>query len=270
MFFLLLIVVGLFAGILAGMLGVGGGLIFTPVLFFLFKGAGVAEPVLWTIASSLFCTFVASSTSVYRQFRMRNLFIKEGFLVGFMGILGTIFGRQIITQPFYSEREFSLIFSTLLIYTAYKFLKGTKNPTQTNLSDDGQLTLNKTLLIGILGGFIATIAGVGGGIVMVPLMTLLFALPFLKGVSISSTAIVIISFSAFFQLALLSPTSLGISAYSVGYIDFGTVFPLLLGTIIGANIGVLLTKKINRRVFEITFSLMAIAVAIRMLWGVFF
>lgn len=75
---LLLLLVGLVAGVLAGLLGIGGGIIFTPVLFLLFEGAGVEDPVLWTIASGLFCTFIAASGSIVRQYLQNNIFGLKG------------------------------------------------------------------------------------------------------------------------------------------------------------------------------------------------
>lgn len=250
------------------MLGVGGGLIFTPLLFFLFQSAGVAQPVLWTIASSLFCTFVAASTSVYRQYRLQNIHFKESLLVGLLGVSGTWIGKQIITSPFYKEQEFSLLFSALLLFTSYKFLRSSHKKNAPHSSSAKDVTLLRALGIGAAGGFVATLAGIGGGLVMVPLMTLFFALPHVKAVSVSSFAIVIISLAAFVQLGLLHPESAGITSYSLGFIDLGAVFPLAIGALLGANLGVLLTGKLPKRLFELFFAVLTFVVALRMVWGI--
>lgn len=77
----LLIIIGLFGGIIAGSMGVGGGIIFTPVLYFLFEDAGIAQPVQWSVSSGLLCTFAAASSSTIRQIAHQHLFLKEGILL---------------------------------------------------------------------------------------------------------------------------------------------------------------------------------------------
>ena len=86
--FFILLLLGIAAGVLAGLFGIGGGILFTPILFLLFNDAGVSDPVLWTIGSSLFCTFIASTGSSLRQYRQDNFFLKEGTAVGLLGAAG--------------------------------------------------------------------------------------------------------------------------------------------------------------------------------------
>lgn len=183
--------------------------------------------------------------------------------------MGTFFGRLIITSPVYSEREFTILFSGLLIFTAFKFWRGKAGQNPGRYTEEQAITVKKAILVGALGGLVATLAGVGGGIVMIPLMTLLFLIPFTKAVSISSFSIVLISLSAFLQLASLSPTSGGLTNYTIGFIDFGTVLPLVVATIFGANLGAWLSSKVQRRTFEVVFAIMALFIAVRMIWEVF-
>ena len=64
----LLLLAGALGGFVAGLVGVGGGIIFGPVLFFVFQAAGITDPVLTplTLGSSLLCTFAASASGVPR------------------------------------------------------------------------------------------------------------------------------------------------------------------------------------------------------------
>ena len=88
-----LLVIGIFTGIIAGIFGIGGGVLFTPILFFLFNSAGVEQPVAWTIGTSLFCTFSAALSSSIQQRNQKNSYLKEGIRVGSVWGDGCLFRK---------------------------------------------------------------------------------------------------------------------------------------------------------------------------------
>src|SRR5699024_6216503 len=103
--------------------GLGGGILFTPILFVVFSDAGIEDPVVLTIGSSLFCTFIAAAGSSIRQYHQKNFYRAEGVQVGLLGAAGVVVGKMVITSDYYSQREFVIFFSTLLIYVAYMFYR---------------------------------------------------------------------------------------------------------------------------------------------------
>lgn len=270
MLYILLFIIGLFGGLIAGLLGVGGGIIFTPVLFFLFDG-NVEHPVLWTIATSLLCTFFAAIGSTRKHARMKNLFIRESLLVGFFGLFGTTAGKWVTLSNWYSQTHFVLLFSGILFYSAFNFFKGKKKVIEANYTPESNPTIiwYQALFIGGAGGLLATLAGVGGGMIMIPIMVLLLGLQFRKAVSISSFVIVIISLSAWIQFTFETPTGLGLTTFTLGYVDFGTAIPFVLGALTGSGSGVWLTGKVKIRKLEIVFAVLALIVGVRMVWGLF-
>ncbi len=270
MIYIILLLIGILGGALAGLLGVGGGLIFTPVLIFLYAGS-FENPVPWIIATSLLCTFAASVSSIRKHLVMKNLFIKESLMVGSCGLIGTLSGKAIVTSGWYSETEFIILFSLLLVYTGFRFLRAKPAPPadKAEPTDIPVIRFHHALLIGALGGLVATIAGVGGGIVMVPIMLMVLKLPYMKTISISSASIVLISFFGWAQFAFSNPVETALTSFSIGYVDFGTATPLILGALIGANLGVYLSSVISRRQAETIFALMALAVAARLVYGLF-
>ncbi|MEX0844747.1 MAG: sulfite exporter TauE/SafE family protein, partial [Balneolaceae bacterium] len=199
---IILLLIGLIAGILAGLLGIGGGIIFTPVLYFLFDGAGVEQPVLWTIASGLFCTFIAASGSIVRQYLQDNIFWGEGLKLGLMGIIGVFLGKLVITSPYYSRTEFVIFFSIMLLYVAYMMFGRGKDEEDEYNRVFNNLGNSQAFVTGGLGGFVAALAGVGGGGVMVPIMNLFYNQPFKKAVSVSHLAMILMVTSGWVQLAL--------------------------------------------------------------------
>lgn len=266
---LLLFALGIAAGIAAGLFGLGGGILFTPILFIVFSDAGIEEPVVLTIGSSLFCTFIAALGSSIRQYQQRNFYWAEGVKVGLMGAAGVFLGKLVITSDYYSQQEFVLFFSGLLIYVAFMFYqRGSVDSTQ-NLSNSSPLTLMQSAVTGGLGGFVAALAGIGGGGVMVPLMNLWYKKEFVKSVSISSLAIVLISFSGWMQLAFFNGQTETLSPFFIGYVDFGAAFPLAFGGLLGGFGGAFFNLKINRRYLQYGFAILAMVMAIKLLTEVF-
>src|SRR5699024_12744920 len=95
---LFLFLLGIMAGIVAGLFGLGGGILFTPILFVVFSDAGIEDPVVLTIGSSLFCTFIAAAGSSIGQYHQKNFYRTEGVQGGLLGAAGVVVGRMVITS----------------------------------------------------------------------------------------------------------------------------------------------------------------------------
>jgi uncharacterized protein len=281
---ILLLIIGLLAGVLSGLLGIGGGTIFTPVLFYIFDRHGIPNPELWTIGTSLFCTFAASSGGTIRHIRQHSAFMRESILVGSFGILGTTAGKLVATSEWFTRDEFLVLISVVFIYTGLNFIR--KSIAQKSAAEgvghiDTPIQAGRAGAIGGAGGFIASLSGLGGGVVMVPIMNMGYKFSLRKSVSVSEFSIVMISFSGFMQYAMRNPsrdssilisalTDIGtvaqtVSPYTFGYIDLGVCLPMVVAAFIGAGLGVRLHDKLNTRYIKMVFGVLLLSVAIRML-----
>ena len=268
MSFELLVFIGLIAGLVAGLMGVGGGIIFTPVLYFLFEEAGVEQPVLWTIGSGLFCTFIAALGGTVRQYIQKNFFLKEGILLGVLGMTGVYLGKLVITSSYYNREQFAIFFSLMLLYAAYMLFKRGSDKGDEFKREYSAIGFKAALTTGGAGGFVAALAGVGGGGIMVPIMNLVFKQPFKKTVSVSQLGMVIVVFSGWFQLALLTPEGIGITESTMGFVDFGASLPLSIGGLIGGFGGALLNQKIPRKFLQWGFAFLAVIMAGRLIYTI--
>lgn len=267
MIFLLLIILGIVAGFLAGFFGIGGGLLFTPIFFLMFSHQGLENPVAWTIGTSLFCTFIASLSSTLQQFRQQNLYLRQGLKIGLMGAAGVYIGKLIVEAPFYTETVFVMFFALLLVVVAYLFYKRGSGAVIIEDKPD-KIGWKKSTVTGGLGGFVAALAGIGGGSVMVPIMNLWYRVGLLRAVSISSLAIVIISLSGWLQFALFTDGSGAVTGFTIGSVDFGTSFPVIIGAFTGGIIGARINNKVSDKTVQIGFSILVLIVAGIMVYGV--
>jgi len=99
-FIIILLVVGFATGILSGLFGIGGGVIFVPTLFFSLPKLGVPETtlVLTVIATSLFAGSFASSSSFINHFRHKNVSIESGLYLAFGSIITASITPKIIVN----------------------------------------------------------------------------------------------------------------------------------------------------------------------------
>ena len=265
----ILLFIGLIAGLIAGLMGVGGGIIFTPVLFFLFEGTGVEKSVQWSVASGLFCTLIATGSSTIRQYVQHNIFWKEGIKLGMLGAIGIILGKWVLTSSYYNREQFVVFFSLILFYVAFMMLQKGRDVSKESERAFSDLKLAHLAVTGGVGGFVASLAGVGGGGVMVPIMNLIYKQPFRKAVSVSQLGMTILVFVGVVQFATLNVTSTGLTNYALGYIDFGVAFPLSIGGLIGGFGGAYFNHKINRKFLQWGFAVLAVVMASRLLINVF-
>lgn len=260
MLFLILVIGGIVAGVLAGLFGIGGGILFTPILFLVFTSSGLENPTPWTIATSLFCTFIASISSSIQQRNERNFYWREGVLVGLLGSIGVYLGKLIVTSPYYTKDVFVSLFSILLLIVAVLFYRRSRTDVTLQITKES-FGVPKAGVAGVSGGIIAALAGVGGGIVLVPIMNLVYKLKLSKAVSISSLAIVLISLSGWLQYALLSGSHQGLTAFALGYVDFGSGLPLIVGAFGGGFLGVKVGHMLDQKILQIGFSVLILIIA---------
>jgi uncharacterized membrane protein YfcA len=252
---LILLVIGVLTGILAGMLGIGGGLIFTPVLYWLFQEAGVERPELWAIGTSLFCTFASSLGGSLRHHLRSSAYIREGLTAGGFGVIGTAIGKLVSVSPYFTGLEFRILITTLLVYSIGQLIYKTFFSRQLGKPQDNQdrtLALKELAVIGLAGGFIATLAGIGGGLLMVPIMHLAMKQSYKRTVSLSELAIVVISAAGAAQLWM--------------YVDVVLAMPLLVGSFVGAFFGVWLHDKTDMRLMKAMHAALMVFAAWA-LWG---
>jgi uncharacterized protein len=107
----------------------------------------------------------------------------------------------------------------------------------------------KLVAIGLGGGLLSGLLGVGGGIVMVPLLVLWAAYSQRDAHAISLGAIIPISIA-------------GIATYGVaGEVRYGTALALAIGSVVGAPIGARLLARIDERLLKVVFGTFLVGVA---------
>jgi uncharacterized protein len=188
---LIALAIGFAAGILSGMFGIGGGIIMVPAL--LAAGLVVAQdgatPFNIATACSLFAIIFLSPTGSYVHLKANHLNVRYGLVLGLSGVLGGVIGSY-ISNPLPSdwlEGGFAVFAIFMGVQMALK-ANGRKNGAPKDQKEPGCAPVDDRqessecrtrnpypylVLLGLGAGVLAGFMGVGGGLIIVPVLVLL-------------------------------------------------------------------------------------------------
>jgi len=246
-----LIIVGLGAGTLGSIIGIGGGIIITPVLALMgFSPAHIASTSLMAVASS-------STSSTIAYSRQARIDYSTGLKMVIFSIPGSIVGAFISNTI--SLEFFKISFAILLMLTGIYILF--KNSILTKKSNDQSKSAFSLLLCytgTFIAGIISSLFGVGGGIIFVPIMILIFQMTMIKAAPTSQLILLITSLIGLFTHILLAKP------------DYFAGLSLAAGAFIGGQIGAALSSHIGEKILQKLLSVFLIAVAIKLLFDTIF
>ena len=275
---IVLVLVGVGIGVLSGLLGIGGGTIMVPVL-----RLGYGLDAFMATATSLFAIIPISLAGAITHIRARSCFPKLGLLLGIAGAVTSSAG--VYLGSISPSWLIMLAAAIIIVYSAFTMLrkalrmgkggtdpsvaggqKGTDPATPTgNKGTDphGAHEAKQTppcafaftrknvalaVVIGLIAGFASGYVGVGGGFIMVPLMTAWLGIPMKRTSGTSLIAIIILAIPGVIQQAFL------------GHIDYLAGIMLCVGAIPGAVLGARLVPRVPERTLRFIFAgLLAVA-----------
>lgn len=262
----LLAIAGLFGGFLAGLLGVGGGVIFVFVLSVFFESFQVeaAELPRLLISNSIFATFFAGVSSSIKNKKSGEFYWREVLLCAIPGASSALFLTWTITKyDWYSKESFTFFFVALLLFFLFRLLRKT-SPSERVAQTPSDMAF---VLIGLFAGVVSGLSGLGGGIVMVPIMTEVLKIPIRKASSISLGVIPFFALTMSLFYGWSESASLDIPG-SAGYLVFGAAIPLAFGVIIAAPFGVRVARKLSSQVIKVMFATVIAIVVLKMVLSI--
>lgn len=240
--FIILIIIGFGAGILGSLIGVGGGIIITPALTYM----GFPPSVI--ASSSLIAVFATSISSTLTYVSKKYVNYWLGIKLALPAIPGSIIGG--IFTNFVLLEDFKIYFAILLISVGIYILIKNKIISRTIVTIPKPL-LYSVLIFGNFGaGIISSFFGVGGGIIFVPILVIIYKM---KMINASPTA----------QFTLLISTMTGLITHiMLEHPEYSYGILLALGSFFGAQLGSRSIQRINENILSkiLSFSLIIIAI----------
>ncbi len=265
---LLLIVLMFGVAFIYSNLGLGGGLLFVPIMLGFDVGT---SKVVAAISLTLTTMTAASSTINHRRKGYVDFHLGRTLVIG--TLIGALLGAY-LHIAFISEEAFKIFFiSVLVVFGVIMLRDWVRNPQSVDVDDDTKLNptrLTETTAAMVGSGFLSGLAGVGGGLLNVPLIRILAGRR--TRTAIGTSSLLIMPTAAFgFLLYLLS---LSLSSSGFGIPPEFTLIPILMpvvfvGAFIGSRIGL---AKLKTRSVALIFILVVFVAAVQLvleLYGIF-
>ena len=277
----LLLFLSLAVGILSGLFGVGGGFLMTPFLIFM----GI--PPVYAVPNEVNNILATSVSGSLTHWYKNTLDYKMGLLIVSGGVVGTIIG--ITTFSYFSKiGKISLIISLLYMYLlaivgTLMLIEGIKEKNRQKkkalikqkLHDHNwlqglplRMRFHKSKLyesaivpifLGLIVGFVASMMGIGGAFLMVPAMIYIVGMP-----------IKLIPGTSLFVTIFISAIVTILHAFNYGSIDLFLVIPLILGSIVGVQLGQKLGQFLDSTELKSLFAMLLLSVSIAIGYDSFF
>ncbi len=214
------VVIGIFVGFASGFFGIGGGTVLVPVLLFL--GFGFKEAIGVSVTQMMMSSVYGS----YLNYKKGLLKIKNGLSLAIGGALGASLSGYIVKHT--SKEILGFIFLTLVFVAIIRFFITVPEP-----KDEPPIDNKKLFLIGFFVGIIAISVGVGGAILITPILVGFLKYRLKTTVSLSLFFVVFSSISGF------------ISQSIAGHIDYSKGFTIGIASLLGTYFGIKLYHTIN-------------------------
>lgn len=256
------LILGLSSGILAGLLGAGGGLVVVPGLAFIFRFSSITPSLQMhmAIGTSLATMIIVAARSLRSHMKHETPFF-DVYKRMALGIIVGVIGAGIVAHLVRSH-VLSIIFGIFVFAMAYSlYFDKKKSGTEKTKQPETPMMLAAGLFIGMMSGLL----GVAGSA---------FSVPFLTKHGTNMHVAIVVSIAIALTVATLGTITfmytglhaVNLPQWSTGYIYWPAWICLVIGGIVSAPIGAMLSYRVSDYKLKRYFAIFLIFVGIEMLW----
>ncbi|MGL5148309.1 MAG: sulfite exporter TauE/SafE family protein [Plesiomonas shigelloides] len=255
------IMLGAFAGFMAGLLGIGGGLIIVPALLYLLPSAGFNAEVLPVVAiatslSAIILTSISSARTHYIRGNLDTGLFKTMAPAVLAGALVSGFVAELL--PAHLLKQVFAVFVILMaVQMAYPF----------NASSNRTLPSNLALFIIVfMVAMCAGLMGIGGGVLLVPLLTF-FGVAMRTAVGVSAGTGVLIALSGSVSYIIAGWDAMGMPEFTLGYVYLPALFGIVSTSMLTANLGAKAASRWPTGMLKKLFALLLSIIGLKLVMG---
>ena len=260
---LTLLALGLFAGFVAGMFGIGGGGIIVPILTTIFLNKGFSPDLALHMAlGTSMATIIVTSFSSFRTHNKGGFVVWSIFWYIAPGVIvGTLLGSSIAVRINYVY--LALFFSIFMFFSSLKMFFS-KAQTQ---------KLAKTFknyihfIAGIFIGIISALVSIGGGVLNVPYLNFQ-GIDIKKAIGTSATIGFPIAIGGTLGYIINGINVTNLNELNLGYVNLGCFFFISFASFLAAPLGAKTVRKIPSKLIKKLFAIIPFTLSIRMFFEI--
>jgi len=260
-----LLATGIGVGFAQGLLGVGGAFIMTPVMVTVFSQMSIPVDVAVKLAfgTSLLVILPTAASGAIAHHRKRSVWWRAAIIMGVSGVPGALLGST-ITSQFVGGDMMKIVFGGVVILCGIVMLIARLS----NVEEEPWRNVPLWAGFGFLKGLVTGLLGLGGGVIMLPLMVAVLKFKMHRAIGTSTALLVFASVSGVLGYILNGLNAPDLPAFSIGYVHLPTWLCLAATSIGMAQLGARLAHRFDARVLRIIFVILMFYVGLRMI-GVF-
>ncbi|OWT32416.1 hypothetical protein BGI41_07785 [Methanobrevibacter sp. 87.7] len=261
-YYIFLGILGIIVGLASGLLGIGGGFLMVPLQYFALSYSGVNPEIGFKVAlgTSLACIIPTALSGAYVHNKKSDMnILKPGIIFGIFGAVGGFIGGKVaVLLP---SRILELTIGIILILIAINlFIDRDKSKKEPKL----KLNLAIGAVFGIFIGFCAGLFGIGGGVILIPMLMGLFGFSLIEAIATSTIFIPFTSIGGTISY-VLSGLNMNILPYSIGYVNLINFFIIIIFSIPMARFGAKIAYKIDEKKLKIIYAVVLIVISFKLL-----
>lgn len=257
-----LLITGLAVGFAQGLLGVGGCFIMVPVTVTIFTDMDfpVDMAVKLAFGTNLLVVLPTAMSSSLAHHRRGAVWWRAAIILGVAGAAGALLGST-VTSRFIQGDSLKVAFGVVVILSGIRLLTG-RPP---SIEEEPKYSPLVWIGIGFPVGFVCGLIGIGGGVLMVPIMALALKFEMHRAVGTSTGLMMFTSGAGALGYILNGMGVAGLPAHSIGYLNLPT-WICLAGTSVGmAQIGARMAHRLTATILRAIFVLVMFYMGLKMI-----
>jgi uncharacterized membrane protein YfcA len=215
------------------------------------------------MGTSLFIIIFTSLMSAFQHNKQHNIYWPAVFAIGLSSGL-TAVGTAGLAVGL-TGRHLRVVFALVVIATGILMLTESEEASQKKLTLSSKPNILGLILIGLASGVVSALAGVGGGVMTIPMLYYFLKMPLKLTIGTSSATVIITAFFSATGYILSGMGQPGLPEWSLGLVDLQRGIAIIIGTLLLARIGAYVSFRTPPYHLRMMFALFIISISIYML-----
>lgn len=256
-----LLVTGVIVGFASGLLGLGGAFIMTPVQYWVYTNMGLSTDMAIKLAfgTNLLAVLTTVISGVWQHHRRGAVWWRAAIIMGCCSLASALGGATIAVHL--PGAALKMGFGALVLAAAIRMVTAQLPKIEETPRSNPWLWVGVALPLGLVTGLV----GIGGGILVVPIMTLLLRFQMHRAVATSLAMMLFTSTGGVIGYIVNGLGISGLPAHSIGYVNLQSWFLLSITSVGLAQVGAMTAHRLPAKQLRYIFIVLMFYIGLKML-----